>query len=174
MNIVDVADLLPGACYVTGRSDGPFVDTGYDVDDRPNVGRVYLAASFISDCQALLGGLGPEAAQQLRDGIAARDERIAQLEQAVEGLTAANEALFRGGYQPDPILPVDETAVIEPEPDPVTAEEVLASIRAALEELDDDELLERALSVGATPVDGAADARAALIDAIVERVSVPQ
>lgn len=108
MMIVERAALAPGSCYVTGRSDGPLIDTGFDIDDRPNYGRVYLAASFISDAIGMLGGLGAADAQRLRDGIAQRDSRIAELEQALEGLTAANEALVKAGYSPKALAPVDD------------------------------------------------------------------
>lgn len=125
MILVETAELMPGSCYVTGRNDGPFIDTGYDIDDRPNVGRVYVAASAVSDMAGMLGGLAAEDAQRLREGIAARDVRIAELEEAVAGLASANESLVKAGYKPVMFDPVDEPRT--------------------LEDLDDDSLLEMAV-----------------------------
>lgn len=144
MMLVETADLLPGACFVTNRSDGPFIDTGYDVDDRPNVGRVYLAASFIEDCQGLVGGLGQEGADLLRAGVRARDQRIFELEQQVAGLTAANEALFAGGYQPTvvEIAPVDGVEpYAPPAPPPPTADD-FAVLASAYEAMSDNDLID--------------------------------
>ena len=139
MNIVENADLMPGSCYITGANDGPFIDTGYDIDDRPNIGRVYIAASTVSDMAGMLGGLAAADAQRLRDGIAARDARIHELEEAVKGLTSANEALVVAGYAPVKFDPVDDlleklhTAIDE---------------LPALEDLPDDDLIELVLDAG--------------------------
>lgn len=111
MDIVEQALLLPGACYVTGRSEGPFLDTGYMIDDLADVGRVYLSVSFLSDAIGQVGGLGPEAAAVLRDRNAELARENARLASAVEGLVDANEALVKAGY------PVAATEpAVEPEP----------------------------------------------------------
>lgn len=129
MMLVESPPLAPGSCYVTGRSEGPFIDTGYDIDDRPVHGRVYIATSFVSDAVGLIGGLGPHDAQRLREAVTHRDARIAELEEAINGLTRANEALVKAGYSPTAFAPVDDLAGGQ-----------------ALEDLDDDDLIELAVT----------------------------
>lgn len=112
MQITENAPLLPGACYITGRNDGPFLDTGLMIDDLAGIGRVYLAVSFLSDAIDIIGGLGPEGVAHLRAELTAAQERIAQLEAGMEGMVAANQALVKAGYpvEKPPLLPAQTDA----------------------------------------------------------------
>lgn len=149
MHVIDHAPLEPGACFITQRSEGPFVDTGLDIDDLAVHGRVYLAVSTVSDLCDVIGGLGPEAAQILRDRIAELEETVVRQDKAIEGLTLANQALVDAGYSP---------AATAPEP---VADD---STDPRYGGLDDDELLDAVLASG---VDVAPDAsREQMIEAL--------
>lgn len=130
MQVVDFTVLEPGACFITNRNDGPFIDTLLDIDDQPLHGRVYIAVSALSDMAGMVGFLNPEDSQRLKDGIVERDQRIAELEQALEGLTRANEALVVAGYNPTAFAPLED----------------LVTPGDGLEELGDDDLLQRVVS----------------------------
>ncbi len=162
MLIVESAELMPGSCYVTGRNDGPFVDTGYDIDDRPNVGRVYIAASAVWDMVAMLGGCSAADAARYRDAIVQRDARIAELEAAVEGLVAANKALSDAGYKAPEFAPLDDL---------LEDERRSEGGGAVLEGLSDEDLIQLVLDAG-LELPASAD-RQAMVDAIVAHQQVP-
>lgn len=128
MQIVDHAPLAPGACYVTGRNDGPFLDTGLMIQDLTDYGQVYLAVSFLSDAIDVVGGLGPEAAEVLRARIRELEEENGRQSQAIEGLTAANEALVKAGYSPAATAPEPVTAGPDPRYTGMSDEEVLDEV----------------------------------------------
>ena len=119
MQIVDSPPLAPGACFITNGTDGPFIDTLIDVDDRAPHGRVYIAVSTLTDMLGLVGGMGPEGVTYLRTQNVALAGKVAELEQMVQVLTETNQTLLAAGYQGDkadfglvvpPDLGYDETA----------------------------------------------------------------
>lgn len=149
MQVIEHAMLEPGACYITGRSEGPFVDTGLDIDDLAVHGRVYLAFSTVSDLCDVIGGLGPEGAQILKDRLAELEETVVRQDAAIEGLATANQALVAAGYSP---------AATAPEP---VADDASDPRYGGL---DDDELLDAVLASG---LDVAPDAsREQMIEAL--------
>lgn len=79
VQVVESAPLPPGACFLTGRPDGPYVDTLVDVDPDTPPGRIYLSRQIVLDMATAFGALGPEPAARLR---AERDELAVRVEMA--------------------------------------------------------------------------------------------
>lgn len=82
--IVETATLPPGYCAVSGRSEGPFIDTGSDTI-RP--GRVYI--SLLSLQQLAAEHLNMVDGGQLET----LTERVAELEAQVEEAESFKEAV---------------------------------------------------------------------------------
>ena len=122
--IVTNPELPPGCCFLSLTSDGPFIDTGKDIEDLADIGRVYLAVSTISDYAQALGFVPPEAARRGLKRIEDLEAVVAELTQLNAGLQAANEALIAGGYQA--ALPVDESVYVPA----ASVEDVLAWVSA--------------------------------------------
>lgn len=100
MQLVDAPGLPPGSCYLTGASEGPFIDTLVDIDEAPNQGRVYIAVTTIESMAQLIGCAPPVAWQRARVRLAEQAEQIASLEEQVRTLTASNASLLAAGYAP--------------------------------------------------------------------------
>lgn len=98
VRIVEVPELEPGCCMLSRTSEGPFIDTGVDIEDLDPLGRIYLAESTISNIAQTLGFAPPVAAQRQRDRITELETQLAEALATVEGLIAANAALTAAGY----------------------------------------------------------------------------
>jgi hypothetical protein len=98
--IVDHPELPPGCCFLSRTSDGPFVDTGLDVDDLDPIGRIYLAESTIADLAQHLGFAPPVASARARDRIDELEKLLDEAESAVKALTDVNASLTAAGYVP--------------------------------------------------------------------------
>lgn len=103
--VVEHPELLPGCDYLTQTASGPFVDTGLDIDDLANTGRVYLSFDTIYDLAQLLGCTPPEASKRGAAELERLAARCADLDRLVEGLRVANAALTAAGYS-DPDAPL--------------------------------------------------------------------
>ena len=54
--LVDAPALAPGACWFTKTSDGPFIDTGYDLSKHViDRGRVYISVSALREMAQVAG-----------------------------------------------------------------------------------------------------------------------
>jgi hypothetical protein len=96
--VVDHPEFLPGCCFLSRTSEGPFIDTGIDVEDLNPIGRVYLAESTVSNFAQELGYAPPEAWKRAKALIADLSDALAEAQSVVAGLTAANDALTAAGY----------------------------------------------------------------------------
>lgn len=96
--IVDHPELQPGCCLLTRTSDGPFIDTGIDIEDLDPIGRIYIATSTVSDLAQGLGYAPPVATARMREHLAQLEVQIADHSATIAGLTAANTALLAAGY----------------------------------------------------------------------------
>jgi hypothetical protein len=110
--IVDRPELPPGCCFLSRTSDGPFVDTGLDVEDLDPIGRIYLAESTISDLAQYLGFAPPVASARARDRIAELERLLGDADSLIDALTKANESLTAAGYTPRPtsVVPAGSVA----------------------------------------------------------------
>ena len=75
MHVVDYPEFFPGACLITGNSDGPLVDTERQLATGE---RVYMHESIVREMAAALGYV-PDS--QLAKAVNERDAAIEQLEQ---------------------------------------------------------------------------------------------
>jgi hypothetical protein len=84
---VESAAIAPGRCAVTGKSDGPFVDTLIDLDDLPGYGRIYLGFDYVRTIAMDLCDMRPRAEiEAAEDKLALAEARIAELEGINGGL----------------------------------------------------------------------------------------
>ncbi|MGE4426047.1 MAG: hypothetical protein AB7G37_06325 [Solirubrobacteraceae bacterium] len=124
MFVVDSAQMLPGACYLTGNDRGPFIDTNRDVDGLA-FGRVYLSQGVVEDMGALFGMAPAAAVERLTAEMAAMAARAFELEQERDAYKAAVEALRRAGYSEE------ETMAISDKPFPTQAKRTADSAALA-------------------------------------------
>lgn len=103
---VEVPLLPPGCCFLSRTSDGPFIDTGLDVEDLDPIGRIYLAESTISDLAQHLGFAPPAASARARERITELEGQLAEAGTIIDGLTRAHESLTAAGYEPSPVISV--------------------------------------------------------------------
>lgn len=99
MLITEAPAFPPGSCFITGASDGPFIDTLVDVDDAPNQGRIYLAVSTVESMAQLIGCAPPAAWTRAREQLADQAAKIASLEDQLRALADSNRALLAAGYE---------------------------------------------------------------------------
>ena len=112
--VVDHPEFLPGCCFLSRTSEGPFIDTGIDVEDLNPIGRVYLAESTVSNFAQELGYAPPEAWKRAKVLITDLTDALAEAQSVVAGLTAANDALTAAGYAA-PVLELHPPAGSIPE-----------------------------------------------------------
>lgn len=87
MRVVEKAVLYPGTCAVTGKSRGPFVDTGVTIPPGKDY-RIYIRAEMVREAAAKLD-MVPAA-----DLVAAHEE-IERLEKKIEKDAKAVDASHR-------------------------------------------------------------------------------
>lgn len=103
MNLLRIEQPLmaPGCCFLTLTHVGPFIDTGIDLDDLPhNAGRIILSKAFVDALAQQFGYAAPEAWDRAVDQTDSLRARVAELEEAVDALTAVNGALVARGFTP--------------------------------------------------------------------------
>lgn len=114
ISVVGVAVMPPGACYLTGTSVGPFIDTGYQIDDLADQGRVYLAESTVVDLASALGYAPPVSWQRAQDEMRTLRAALSEAQELVHVLRATNESLVNAGFTPTDLPPArDPEGVLE-------------------------------------------------------------
>ena len=91
MEIRQDAPIFPSKCAVSGRSTGPFIDTGIEGD----VGRVYVRTEKIIELAEFLGMVKASDYNALEEALKDREAEIERLESVEWELIALRESVRR-------------------------------------------------------------------------------
>lgn len=98
VTLVDQAVMPPGACFLTGTNVGPFLDTGYQVDDLVDQGRIYLAESTVSELAQQLGYAPPNAWRREQEELAVLRAALAERDELIGKLRGTLDSLLNAGF----------------------------------------------------------------------------
>jgi hypothetical protein len=99
VQVVDSPLMPPGCCFLTGRADGPLVDTLVDIEVETPPGRIYISRQVVFDMAAAFGCIPPARAAEL----------LTDLEDAQVECAAAKSELAELRHWRDAVLSQLET-----------------------------------------------------------------
>ena len=98
MLIVESPPLEPGACFVTGTSEGRMVDTLREIEDGPGYGRLYIAESTVESLGQMFEMLPKKGADGLRRKVKALKAEVEELKAQLAAEREANRVLAHARY----------------------------------------------------------------------------
>jgi hypothetical protein len=79
MRVVDVAQLRPGVCVLSGSARGPFIDLLRELTPNPAGGRAYVTVRMAQELGVAAGLMPLEHSVALVENLAEANEEIARL-----------------------------------------------------------------------------------------------